>query len=68
MEKKEQKMTDKEKALQQLDIGFGFLDQVSCKGADLDNMARGREFLRRAWALLQAPDKNPETEVSNDGC
>lgn len=61
-------LTNKEKALQQLDIGFGFLDQVSCKGADLDNMARGREFLRRAWALLQAPDKNPETEVSNDGC
>lgn len=59
-------LTNKEKALRQMDVGFGFLDQVSCKGADLDNMARGREFFRSAWNLLHTPDK-PEAEVKQDG-
>lgn len=61
-------MPNKEKALQQMDIGFGFLDQVSCKGADLDNMARGRECLRRAWELLHTPDKKSDAEVKPDDC
>ena len=59
-------LTNKEKALRQMDIGFGFLDQVSCKGADLDNMARARELFRSAWNLLHTPDQ-PETEVKQDG-
>ena len=66
MEKKEKKPTNKDKAFQQMDIGFGFLDQVSCKGADLDNMARARELFRSAWNLLHTPDK-PEAEVKQDG-
>ncbi len=59
-------MTNKDKALQQMDMGFGFLDQVSCKGADLDNMAKARYFFRAAWELLHTPDK-PEKEVKQDG-
>ena len=59
-------ITNKAKALQQMDIGFGFLDQVWCKGADLDNMAQAREFFRSAWELLHTPDK-PEKEVKQDG-
>lgn len=59
-------LTNKEKALRQMDIGFGFLDQVSCKGSDLDNMARARELFRSAWNLLHTPDQ-PETEVKQDG-
>lgn len=59
-------ITNKDKALQQMDIGFGFLDQVWCKGADLDNMAQAREFFRSAWELLHTPD-NPEKEVKQDG-
>ena len=59
-------ITNKDKALQQMDIGFGFLDQVWCKGADLDNMARARDFFRSAWDLLHTPD-NPEKEVKQDG-
>lgn len=66
MSNEKQVMTNKDKALQQMDIGFGFLDQVWCKGADLDNMARGREFLRRAWELLRAPEE-PKKEVKQDG-
>lgn len=66
MEKKEQKITNKDKALQKIDVGFGFLDQVSCKGADLDNMAKARYFFRAAWELLHTPDQ-PETEVKQDG-
>lgn len=62
----EKKLTNKDKALQQMDIGFGFLDQVWCKGEDLDNMARARDFFRSAWDLLRAPD-NPEKEVKQDG-
>ena len=49
-----------------MDIGFGFLDQVWCKGADLDNMAQARDFFRSAWELLHTPD-NPEKEVKKDG-
>lgn len=67
MSNEKQVLTNKEKALQLMDTGFGFLDQVSCKGADLDNMARGRECLRRAWELLHTPDKNLQAEVKNDG-
>lgn len=59
-------ITNKDKALQQMDIGFGFLDQVWCKGEDLDNMARARDFFRSAWKLLHTPD-NPEKEVKQDG-
>lgn len=66
MEKKEQKITNKDKALQLMDRGFGFLDKVWCKGADLDNMARGRDLLQRAWELLHTPDE-PEKEVKQDG-
>lgn len=66
MNNEKQVLTNKEKALQKMDIGFGFLDQVWCKGADLDNMARGREFLRRAWELLHTPD-DPKAEVKQDG-
>lgn len=66
MEKNEKKPTNKEKALRQMDVAFGFLDQVSCKGADLDNMARARELFRSVWNLLHAPDE-PEKEVKQDG-
>lgn len=66
MEKKENKPTNKEKALQLMDIGFGFLDEVWCKGADLDNMARGRDLMRQAWELLHTPDEPPK-EVKQDG-
>lgn len=59
-------ITNKDKALRQMDVGFGFLDQVWCKGADLDNMARARDFFRSAWDLLHTPD-NPEKEVKQDG-
>ena len=66
MSNEKQVMTNKDKALQQMDVGFGFLDQVWCKGADLDNMARARDFFRNAWDLLHAPDE-PEKEVKKDG-
>lgn len=62
----EKKKTNKEQAIELMDIGFGFLDRVWCKGADLDNMARGRDAMRRAWELLHTPDK-PEKEVKQDG-
>ena len=62
----EKKLTNKDKALQQMDIGFDLLDRVWCKGADLDNMARARDFFRSAWELLHTPDK-PEKEVKNGG-
>ena len=66
MSNEKQVMTNKEKALRQMDVAFGFLDQVSCKGADLDNMARARELFRSVWNLLHAPDE-PEKEVKQDG-
>ena len=62
MEKKEQKMTNKEKALQLMDRGFGYLDQVYCRAADLDNMAKARDYLRAAWELFHTPEE-PKTEV-----
>ena len=66
MSNEKQVMTNKEKALRQMDVAFGFLDQVSCKGADLDNMARARELFRSVWNLLHTPDE-PEKEVKQDG-
>lgn len=63
----EKKRTNKEKAAELMDIGFGFLDRVWCKGDDLDNMARGRELIRQAWDLLHTPDENPKNEVKQDG-
>lgn len=62
----EKKQTNKEQALELMDIGFGFLDRVWCKGADLDNMARGRDLMRQAWELLRTSDK-PKAEVKQDG-
>lgn len=59
-------ITNKDKALQQMDMGFGFLDQVWCKGANLDNMAQARDFFRSAWELLHKPDE-PQKEVKQDG-
>ena len=65
-------MTNKEKAEELKKIGFGFLDRVWCKGADLDNMARGRDAILRAWELLHTPDEKPKAaapkaEVKQDG-
>lgn len=62
----DKKKTNKEQALELMDIGFGFLDRVWCKGADLDNMARGRDLMRQAWELLRTSDK-PKAEVKQDG-
>ena len=67
MSKEEKAMTNKEKALRLMDSGFAFLDHVACRGSDLDNMARGRELLRRAWNLLNTPDEE-KTEVKDNGC
>lgn len=55
-------MTNNEKALQLMDRGFGYLDQVYCRAADLDNMAKARALLRGAWELFHTPDE-PKTEV-----
>ena len=55
-------MTNNEKALQLMDRGVGYLDQVYCRAADLDNMAKARDYLRAAWELFHTPDE-PKTEV-----
>ena len=62
MENKTKTITNKEKALQLMDRGFGYLDQVYCRAADLDNMAKARDYLRAAWELFHTPDE-PKTEV-----
>lgn len=62
MENKTKTITNKEKALQLMDRGFGYLDQVYCRAADLDNMAQARALLRGAWELFHTPDE-PKTEV-----
>lgn len=62
MENKTKTITNKEKALQLMDKGFGYLDQVYCRAADLDNMAQARALLRGAWELFHTPDE-PKTEV-----
>ena len=60
-------MDNKEQALQLMDMGFGFLDEVRCKGEDLDNMAKARELLRQSWELFHAPDEESAGEVKQDG-
>ena len=62
MENKTKTITNNEKALQLMDKGFGYLDQVYCRAADLDNMAQARALLRAAWELFHTPDE-PKTEV-----
>lgn len=62
MENKTKTITNNEKALQLMDRGFGYLDQVYCRAADLDNMAQARALLRGAWELFHTPDE-PKTEV-----
>ena len=62
MENKTKTITNNEKALQLMDKGFGYLDQVYCRAADLDNMAQARALLRGAWELFHTPDE-PKTEV-----
>ena len=62
MENKTKTITNKEKALQLMDRGFGYLDQVYCRAADLDNMAKARDYLRAAWELFHTPDE-AQTEV-----
>lgn len=60
-------MDNKEKALQLMDMSFAYLDQVRCKGEDLDNMAKARELLRQSWELFHTPEKKPDGEVKQDG-
>lgn len=62
MENKAKTITNKEKALQLMDRGFGYLDQVYCRANDLDNMAKARDYLRAAWELFHTPDET-QTEV-----
>ena len=62
MENKTKTITNNEKALQLMDSGFGYLDLVYCRAADLDNMAKARDYLRAAWELFHTPDE-PKTEV-----
>ena len=72
MEDKTKTITNKEKALQLMDASFDYLGKVWCKGASLDNMARARELLYKAWVLLNKTDEEPKadntkTEVKQDG-
>lgn len=56
-------ITNKDKALELMNRGFGYLDQVYCRANDLDNMAQARALFRAAWELFHTPDEPKETKT-----